>query len=51
MALGVPDGATLSSVDPAPYVWAAYGDSITQGRTASDPGLTYVAQAGAFRGS
>ncbi len=44
MALGVPDGATLSSVDPAPYVWAAYGDSITQGRTASDPGLTYVAQ-------
>lgn len=44
IALGVPDGATLTPVEPAPYVWAAYGDSITQGRTASDPGYTYVAQ-------
>lgn len=43
-ALGVPEAAALSPVDPAPHVWAAYGDSITQGRTASDPGHTYVAQ-------
>ena len=50
IALGVPDGANLSPVDPAPYVWAAYGDSITQGRTASDPGLTYVAQAAHLAG-
>lgn len=44
IALGVPETATLAPVDPAPRVWAAYGDSITQGRTASDPGFTYVAQ-------
>ena len=50
IALGVPDGAKLSPVDPAPYVWAAYGDSITQGRTATDPGLTYVAQAARLAG-
>lgn len=50
IALGVPDGASLSPVDPPPHVWAAYGDSITQGRTASDPGLTYVAQTALFAG-
>lgn len=44
IALGVPEGADLSPVDPPAHVWAAYGDSITQGRTASDPGYTYVAQ-------
>jgi hypothetical protein len=44
IALGVPDGAGLTPVEPASRVWAAYGDSITQGRTASDPGYTYVAQ-------
>ena len=45
IVLGVPDGHALSRVDPAPNVWAAYGDSITQGRTATEPGMTYVAQA------
>ena len=50
ITLGVPDGHTLSPVDPAPHVWAAYGDSITQGRTATDPGLTYVAQAARLAG-
>lgn len=44
IALGVPDGADISPVDPTPHIWAAYGDSITQGRTATDPGYTYVAQ-------
>ena len=50
IALGVRHGHTLSPVDPAPHVWAAYGDSITQGRTATDPGLTYVAQAARLAG-
>lgn len=50
IALGVPNGATLMPKDSAPYVWAAYGDSITQGRTATDPGLTYVAQAARLAG-
>ena len=50
LALGVPDGECLTPVDPAPHVWAAYGDSITQGRTASDPGLTYPAQAARLAG-
>ena len=50
MALGVPDGEELSPVEPAPYVWAAYGDSITQGRTASDPGYSYVAQTAYYSG-
>ncbi len=50
IALGVPDGMTLRPVPPAPHVWAAYGDSITQGRTASDPGLTYPAQAARLAG-
>ncbi len=50
MALGVTDGATLTPADPAPHVWAAYGDSITQGRTASDPGMTYVAQTARLAG-
>ena len=50
LALGVPDGAELLPVEPAPYVWAAYGDSITQGRTATDPGYTYVAQAARLAG-
>ena len=50
IALGVPDGAALAPADPAPHVWAAYGDSITQGRTAADPGLTYVAQAARLAG-
>ena len=50
ITLGVPDGHTLLPVDPAPHVWAAYGDSITQGRTATDPGMTYVAQAARLAG-
>ena len=50
IALGVPDSATLRSASPAKHVWAAYGDSITQGRTASDPGMTYPAQAARLAG-
>ncbi len=50
LALGVPDGESLAPVDPAPQVWAAFGDSITQGRTASDPGLTYPAQTARLAG-
>jgi len=50
IALGVPDGAVLTPVPPWPYVWAAHGDSITQGRCASDPGLTYVEQAARLAG-
>lgn len=44
-AIEISDGARISPASPPKYLWLAYGDSITQGMTVTNPAEAWIAVA------